>query len=52
MQQNISDQFNTGIGKEKKKAVKAYLMKNSGGGGTITSSWKDWAEYYVTVHPT
>ena len=43
--------------KEKKEAVNAYLIKNSkgvggvGGGGTITSSRKDWAEYYVTVHP-
>ena len=40
--------------KEKKKAVSAYFIKNSkggGGGGTITSSRKDWAEYYVTVHP-
>ena len=41
----------------KKKEVNAYLIKNSkrggggGGGGTITSSRKDWAEYYVTVHP-
>ena len=40
----------------KKKAVKAYLIKNSKGeegegGGTITSSRKDWAEYYITVHP-
>ena len=48
---------------EKKEVVNAYLIKNSkvwdwwwwggggGGGGTITSSRKDWAEYYVTVHP-
>ena len=31
------------------------LIKNSkvggGEGGTMTSSRKDWAEYYVTVHP-
>ena len=59
MQQNIFDQFNTGIGggggggggRREKKAVKAYLIKNSRGRGTITSSRKDWAEYYVTVHP-
>ena len=42
-------------GKEKKnkeEAVNAYLIKNSKGGSTITaSSRKDWAEYYVTVHP-
>ena len=44
--------------RNKEKAVKASLIKNSvcvcvggGGGGTITSSRKDWAEYYVTVHP-
>ena len=54
----MSDQINTGIGRKsnQKKAAKAYLIKNSwggggGGGGTITSSWKDWAEYSVTVHP-
>ena len=48
-----SDQFNTNNGekkKRKKEAVSAYLIKNSKGGGTITSNWKDWAEYYVTVH--
>ena len=35
-QQNISDQFNTGIGKnqnQKQTAVNAYLIKNSKGGG-------------------
>ena len=36
MQQNISDQFNTGIGKSnkkrEKKAVKAYLGAGGGGG--------------------
>ena len=42
--------------KRKKEAVKAYLIKNSKGEeggreGTITSSRKDWAEYYVTVDP-
>ena len=48
MQQNISDQFNTGIErkeKRRKKAVNGYLIKNSkgagvgwgGGGGTITA---------------
>ena len=42
MQQNISDQFNTGIEKEKKrkKAVNAYLIKNSkwGGGGALSQA--------------
>ena len=49
---------NTSIGgKREKKTVNAYLIKNSkgrgvgGAGGTITSSRKYWAEYYVTVHP-
>jgi len=43
--------------KKKEEAVNAYLIKNSKGWGwgwgrgTITSSRKDWAEYYVTVHP-
>ena len=41
--------------KTKKTPVNAYLIKNSKGGGggrgTVTSSRKDWAEYYVTVHP-
>ena len=32
-QQNISSQFNTGIGRKRKKAVKDDLMKNSKGGG-------------------
>ena len=39
---------------QQQKAVNAYLIKNSRGkgeGGTITSSRKDWAEYYVTVRP-
>ena len=50
-----------GGGGEKKEAINAYLIRNSkgdgrgggdgGGGGTITGSRKDWAEYYVTVHP-
>ena len=38
--------------RKKEEAVNAYLIKNSkGGGGAITSSRKDWAEYYVIVHP-
>ena len=44
--------------KKKKKAVNVYFIKNSvcvcvggGGAGTITSSRKNWAKYYVTVHP-
>ena len=32
-QQNISSQFNTGIGRKRKKAVKDDLIKNSKGGG-------------------
>ena len=42
--------------RKKEEAVNDYLIKNSKGwgggwGGTITSSRKDWAEYYVTVYP-
>ena len=29
----MSDQINTGIGRKRKKAAKAYLIKNSLGGG-------------------
>ena len=49
----------TPILETKRKAVNAYLIKSSkgvggAGGGeevTITSSRKEWAEYYATVHP-
>ena len=52
---SIQHRFGKKKSKKKEEAVNAYLIKNSkgggGGGGTITSSRKDWAEYYVTVHP-
>ena len=53
----MSDQINTGIGRKRKKSSQSLSYKEQlgggggGGGGTITSSWKDWAEYSVTVHP-